>query len=106
MAEKPLKPKRTMPAPPTHLDRTERDLWRSIAAEHVFEDAASKSLLRVALEAHQRMRRCRDAIDRDGEAVRDRWDQLKPHPLLSAERDARAAFLAAFRQLNLDVTEA
>jgi hypothetical protein len=51
------------------------------------------------------MRRCRQAIDRDGEAVRDRWQQLKPHPLLSAERDARAAFLAAFRQLNLDLVE-
>jgi hypothetical protein len=26
---------------------------------------------------------------------------LKPHPLLVVERDARAAALAAFRQLNL-----
>lgn len=92
--------------PPRHLEAIERNLWRKIVGEHVFDDAASRAVLLVALEAHQRMRRCRETVDKDGEAVRDRFDQLKPHPLLAAERDARAAFLAAMRQLNLDLTEA
>jgi phage terminase small subunit len=96
---------RKLPPAPKHLEKIERDLWKCIVAENLFDGTASQSLLRVALESHQRMRRCRQAIDRDGEAVRDRWQQLKPHPLLSAERDARAAFLAAFRQLNLDLVE-
>lgn len=97
------RPRRAAPPPPTHLEPPERALWSEVHAAFVLDDAASLALFRSALEAHQRARRCREAIDRDGEAVRDRWNQLKPHPLLSAERDARAAFLAAMRALNLDL---
>lgn len=32
----------------------------------------------------------------------DRFGQIKAHPLLPVERDARAAFLAGLRSLNLD----
>jgi hypothetical protein len=62
------------------------------------------ALLRTTLEAHQRTRHCREAIDRDGEALADRFGQLKPHPLLAAERDARSAFLAGMKALNLDLS--
>lgn len=95
--------RRAAPPPPTHLEPPERVLWGEVHQAFMLDDAASLALFRSALEAHQRARRCREAIDRDGEAVRDRWQQLKPHPLLSAERDARAAFLAAMRALNLDL---
>jgi phage terminase small subunit len=97
------RPKRVDPPPPKHLEGPEAELWRGILATFRLEDIASLSLLGTALEAHQRSRRCREAIDRDGEAVRDRFDQVKPHPLLSAERDARAAFLGAMKSLNLDL---
>jgi hypothetical protein len=33
----------------------------------------------------------------------DGKNKPKPHPLLVVERDARAAALAAFRQLNLEL---
>ncbi len=33
----------------------------------------------------------------------DRFVQRKPHPLLAAERDARAQMLAALKALNLDL---
>lgn len=88
---------------PEHLDRPEADLWAAIVEDYRFEDAASIALLAAAMEARQRARRCREAIDRDGETINDRFGQLKPHPLLAAERDARAAFLAAMRLLNLDI---
>jgi len=78
-------------------------MWREITAEFDFGDPASLALLRSALEAHMRARRCRVAIDRDGEAVKDRFGQLRAHPLLGAERDARAAFLSSMRALNLDL---
>jgi hypothetical protein len=78
-------------------------MWREIIAEFSFDDPASLALLRSALEAHQRSRRCRLAIARDGETVRDRFGQVRAHPLLPTERDARAAFLAAMRVLNLDL---
>ena len=100
----PPRPSREVPAPPTHLEEPEQALWRELNESHDFEDAASLALLRTALEAHQRARRCREAVDRDGEAVRDRFGQLKPHPLLTAERDARSAFLAGMKALNLDLS--
>ena len=99
----PVRTKRDIPRAPTHLDPIERRLWRDIVSTFAFADIASQSMLRSALEAHQRARKCREAIDRDGEAIRDRWNQIKPHPLLAAERDARAAFLSAMKSLNLDI---
>ncbi|WP_445501109.1 P27 family phage terminase small subunit [Microvirga sp. G4-2] len=92
--------------PPKHLDKPEKTLWRELMEPHRFEDAASLALLRTTLEAHRRVRKCREAIDSEGETVKDRFDQLKPHPLLGAERDARAAFLAGMRALNLDLSGA
>ena len=71
---------------------------------YAFGDGPSQSLLRTALEAHQRARECREAVDRDGMTLPDRFGQLKAHPLLSAERDALAAFLNAMRHLALDLT--
>ena len=34
--------------------------------------------------------------------TRDRFGQIRPHPLLPAERDARGAFLAGMRALNIE----
>jgi phage terminase small subunit len=89
--------------PPAHLEKPEQKLWGDLTAEFTFTDAASTAMLTTALEAHMRARRCREKIDADGEAVTDRFGQVKPHPLLAAERDARAAFLSAMRTLNLDL---
>jgi hypothetical protein len=89
---------------PRHLPSHERDLWDRIVSTARFEDAASLSALAAGLEAHTRMRRCREQIDRDGEAVRDRFGQLRAHPLLNAERDARHAFLTSLKLLRLDLT--
>jgi phage terminase small subunit len=88
---------------PKHLEHTEKLLWKSILETYAFDDAASLTMLRTALEAHQRARKCRERIDADGEVIVDRWGQLKPHPLLSAERDARAALISGLKALNLDL---
>ena len=97
------------PAPkpaPKHLQSSERKLWDSITANYVIDDDAALELLMTALEARARMRRCREQIDKDGEVVRDKWNQLKAHPLLVAERGARDSYLASLRLLNLDLTAA
>lgn len=72
-------------------------------ADYEISDDAGRLLLQTSLEAFDRMRGCQAAIARDGELVKDRFDQAKPHPLLSAERDARSQMLAALKQLNLDL---
>jgi hypothetical protein len=100
-------PKKTSPKlapPPAHLKDVERGMWSALVAEHSFDDVASLALLRTALEAHQRSRQCREAIDKDGATFKDRFQQIRVHPLMAAERDARAAFLQAVKALNLDLT--
>jgi P27 family predicted phage terminase small subunit len=88
---------------PTHLSVDARRWWRRLQTEFGIDDDAGLLLLQTAFEAFDRMRACQAAIARDGELVRDRFDQMKPHPLLAAERDARAQMLAAVKALNLDI---
>ena len=42
-------------------------------------------------------------IAEHGAVIKDRYGQLKPNPAITVERDSRAAMLAAFKTLNLDV---
>jgi len=60
-------------------------------------------VLTTALEAHKRAREAREAIARDGMTVVGRDGQAKVHPLLAVERDARAGWLAAIKQLGLEL---
>lgn len=71
--------------------------------EYDIGDEAGLLLLQTGLEAFDRMRNCQAAIKRDGQMVRDRFGQMKSHPLLPAERDARSQMLAALKALNLDL---
>ena len=98
-----LQPKPGTPSAPSYLEAPEKALWREVLAVFDFSDAASMAMLSTAMESHQRARRCRERIQTDGEALPDRWGQLKPHPLLAAERDARAAFIACMKALHLDL---
>lgn len=60
-------------------------------------------MLETALRAFDRMNEAAALIDKHGVCVVDRYKQLKPNPAVTVERDSRAAMLAAFKQLNLDV---
>ncbi len=85
------------------LSREAKGLRRRLTDEYHITDEAGVAILRTALEAFDRMRSCQRVIARDGLTVTDRWGQVKPHPLIAAERDARAAWLAGLKQLNLDL---
>lgn len=93
------------PAPPRHLREPGRDLWRTVVTDFVLQEHHLRVLL-AACEARDRAASCREAIDSEGATVTDRWGQTKSHPLLAAERDSRAAFLAALRDLGLDIVPA
>ena len=93
----------TTDKPPKHLSRGAQEGWQKLTTEYSIDDEAGKLLLQTALEAFDRMKKAAERIDKDGDAVEDRFGQVKPHPLLNAERDARSQMLAALKQLNLDI---
>lgn len=91
----------TAPEPPAHLELPEQQLWRDLVKTGNLS-AADLALLRSSLESHQRARRCREAIERTGEAGVDRFGQIKPHPLLGSERENRAAFVRGLMALGIE----
>jgi P27 family predicted phage terminase small subunit len=88
---------------PKELSTEARSWWRRLVSEYSIDDDAGLLLLQTAMESFERMRLAQAAIKRDGVTVLDRFGQRKAHPLLPAERDARAQMLAALKALNLDV---
>jgi P27 family predicted phage terminase small subunit len=88
---------------PSHLSSDAKRWWRELMNEYAINDAAGLLLLQTAMEAHDRMKAAAAEIEKDGQTLPDRFGQPKPHPLLSTERDARAAMMAALKQLNLDL---
>lgn len=89
--------------PPAHLSKEARALWKQLTSEYDISDAAGLAILRNALEARDRAEAARLRIDAEGMTTLDRFAIPRPHPLLSCERDARAAFLAGMRALCLDL---
>ena len=76
------------PKPPAALSREAKNWWREIVTEYGIADSGGLLLLRTALEALDRMRQAQKAIKKDGATVLDRFEQPKPHPLLTIERDS------------------
>ena len=89
--------------PPGHLSDEAKTIWGRLLEEYSIDDAAGLNILRTGLEAFDRAAAARKAIELEGLQVKDRFGQLKPHPLLPAERDARSQWLMAVKALNLDL---
>lgn len=88
---------------PSHLTPAARSWFREIATDYQICDRSGLLLLQQAAECWDRAAELRKLIARDGACTKDRWGQVKAHPLLSAERDARSSFLQAIKHLQLDV---
>jgi phage terminase small subunit len=58
--------------------------------------------LSQAAEAADLIAQCRDAVEAEGLTTVDRYGQVRQHPLLTVQRDARNVLLRALRQLGLD----
>jgi hypothetical protein len=91
------------PSFPKHLSAEARRMGREISLEFGIDDSAGVRILVAGLEAWDRAAGARTAIDKAGVFLVDRWGQTKSNPLCSVERDARGQFLAAMKQLNLDL---
>ena len=87
---------------PPHLSREARGWWRRITAE--FEiDGGAALVLQTTLEAFDRSRQARAALEKDGLLIEDRFRQKRAHPAAAIERDAFAVMLRGWRLLGLDI---
>lgn len=88
---------------PSHLSKAAQGIFKGLVGEYGINDIAGLRILQAACESWDRATKARKEIDRTGMTVVDKAGQLKPHPLLTTERDNRAAFLQALKSLNLDL---
>ncbi|HEX2528533.1 MAG TPA: phage terminase small subunit P27 family [Geminicoccus sp.] len=89
--------------PPKHLSAEAKRWWTKLSEEYSIQDDGGLLILQTAFEAFDRMRDAQQQIKKTGATFEDRFGQVKAHPLLATERDARGQFLAAVKQLNLDI---
>jgi P27 family predicted phage terminase small subunit len=88
---------------PAHLSPEAKKIWKKLTFEYGIVDAGGLEILRAGLENFDRAEKARANIDKVGLLVKDRFGAIKPHPLIACERDARAGYLQALKQLCLDV---
>lgn len=91
-----------IPKAPAGLSAEAKAIWAQVWREFDLEDSAT-IVLRLALEAFDRLRECQAVLRCDGLTTTDRFGQQRGHPLLATERDSRGAFLRAWKQLGLDL---
>jgi phage terminase small subunit len=86
---------------PGHLEAPTRAWIKRVLGEYDLEEHHFR-LLVMAGQAFDRAEQARKAIAQDGAFVRDRYGQVKAHPGIAVERDARIAFARLVRELDLD----
>ena len=71
--------------------------------EYGISDSGGESLLRTFASSFSLEIDCMEQIAKDGLTYKDRFEQLKSHPLLTALASARAQKMAALKALGLDL---
>jgi phage terminase small subunit len=87
------------PRPPLHLSKPMKAWWRNTTADYDLEPHHLR-LLELACSACDDARR---AIAENGATFRDDRGNIRAHPSVMVERDARIAFARLVRELDLDV---
>jgi P27 family predicted phage terminase small subunit len=90
-----------LPPPPAHLSKAMQSWWREVVREYELEPH-HLLLLRVACDAHDRLREAQDVLAREGLTLETSTGR-KMHPAVLIERDSRTAFMKAIRELDLDM---
>jgi P27 family predicted phage terminase small subunit len=90
------------PKAPAGLSTEAKKWWRKIVGEWSMDDSGLM-ILESALECFDRMRQAQASIAAEGAVVKDRFGQLKQHPAILTERDAKGGLLRHLKALNLDL---
>jgi P27 family predicted phage terminase small subunit len=89
----------TKQAPPGHLSDYSKRLWSALVADWVL-DTAQLAILRVALEARDRLEQAREILSREGLTIEGASGMTRAHPALKVEKEARAGFLLSLRTIG------
>jgi len=74
-----------------------------LLTEYGIIDAGGILHIRTFADAYTQELNAQDIIDKEGLTFKDRFGQVKAHPLCSVVRDARSQKMAALKGLNLDI---
>jgi len=92
----------TTPDPPAHPSDEAGAWWRDVLRDFDLESHHVR-LLQAASEAWDRMQQARQALaDHGGLTFADPNGNIRAHPCVAMERDARVAFARLVRELDLD----
>jgi hypothetical protein len=69
--------------------------------DYDLDEAPARELLRLACEAMDRADQARELLDAEGLTIRDRYDQVRPHPAASIEVANRTAVARFLRELRV-----
>jgi hypothetical protein len=70
-------------------------------SEFAIDDAPGLELLRRCCEASDRADMAREEVERDGATFRTRFGEIRAHPAVAVERDARNAVRQLLRELRV-----
>ena len=90
-------------SPPSYLSKAAKALWAELVEEYGIVDSGGVRTLEAGIPQFDRAEQLRREIKKQGVTITDRFGIPKANPLLAAERDARAQWLATLKQLCLDV---
>lgn len=91
---------------PAHLSPEAAAWWQDVTADYSLE-AHHLKLLQAACEAWDTMQAARRALsEHGGLTFTDAGGNIKAHPAVAMQRDARVAFARLLRELDLDVAGA
>ncbi|MEQ1955316.1 P27 family phage terminase small subunit [Mesorhizobium yinganensis] len=93
--------KKRGPNPPSHLSDAAKKWWRTVTEEYQLEPH-HELLLKLAAEALDRAEQARAIIEQDGVTVLDDRKNVRAHPAVAIEKDARTGFARLLRELDLD----
>lgn len=85
---------------PNHLSIETKAIWRKVCKQWELKET-DLVLLKVALEAYDRLQNARRGIAKQGATYKTDTGYIRENPLLKIEKEARGGFLQAWRMLDI-----
>jgi P27 family predicted phage terminase small subunit len=75
--------------------------WQQVVSEYEL-DNHHLHLLRLGCESYDRCQQARQQLINEGTTFKDKNGNLRAHPAIAIERDAKTSFVRIVRELGLD----